>query len=725
MRPNLLDALRHTLDTGEWPDGSTPSTVRTGTGGPMPAAPINGPTAAGSGAAPVRTMLEASLRDRAAWSEPSTAQRASEARRRSLRQVGGYAPAGGGKKSTLAELGLVEATPASAPAPTRMVTVTEPAPLTRAVVGSALLRGSAAPTPCRVCQGSGVIPTGSVERTCGACGGDGYALPNARVNEVAPGVVEVEPGLPLEAEVVAPSLLGILGIIDTVISTADTVPWMGQSRAAVVVDGGPVAAPVGGASQGLTQPDSLPACIQDVLASPAPQVRPTCDLPTVYQDLPLFCVVTGPGGTGKTFWAKQLLANAVAAGEPYGCVLAATTGIAAVNLGEGTTINALLKFFNTQSLVEAFTGGWLEAQIKRHRTAGLRRILLDEMSMLDAQQLTVICRAIDNINDQKGPEDSDVGLILSGDFGQLAPVKAPFAFESPEWERFAKNTFRLTTIRRQSDAAFVRALMAVREGNAEEALKFFEPLLHPTTDPNFEGPTLLAKNEAVDKYNQLRLDTLAGPDQFFESSRWGTLRGEWGGDPKPKSDWGIPERLKLRVGAKVMILANHNVAEPGDWPIYEYVNGNIGTLTKLDLVTRSDARGRALTPEMGAYVRLEDGREVVVMAITRDNVIPLEPGRRKQLTAEGLAARIKDKSEIIGQITYMPLRLAYATSVHKAQGLTLDLLQVNIRDPFFSTGGMLYVALSRCRTAEGLRLVGTAQGFRARCVVNPKVKPFL
>lgn len=415
--------------------------------------------------------------------------------------------------------------------------------------------------------------------------------------------------------------------------------------------------------------------------------------------------------TGKTWQAK-----AWAAHDPEGVTLAATTGIAAVNLGEGTTINALLRFYDTASLRDAFTGGWLESQVKRLRGAGLRRIVLDEVSMLDGDQLTILCRAIDNVNQDRREEagDPEVGLVIVGDFAQLSPVKAPYAFESAEWDRFAKATYGLTTIRRQADRAFIEALQAVRRGDAERALQFFGPRLEATTHPRFDGTTILAKNEGVEKFNQLCLDKVQGAPLQFESTRWGKLRGEWGGLPKPEKEWGVPKVLQLKVGALVMVLANHNIAEVGQFPVYEYVNGDLGTVVGAE--------------HGGVQVQLQRTGDVVwVGPITRENVIPLEVGRRKQLKAEGHPERISanGKQEVIGACTYVPLRLAWASTVHKSQGLSLDQVQVNIRDAFFATPGMLYVALSRARTAEGLRLVGTVEGFRARCKVHEVIQPWL
>jgi ATP-dependent DNA helicase PIF1 len=440
----------------------------------------------------------------------------------------------------------------------------------------------------------------------------------------------------------------------------------------------------------------------------------TYDLPEDLYALPAFCYISGPAGTGKTFQAKAWLAS-----DPEGVLLTATTGIAAVNLGEGCTLNSALRFYDTASLTDAFTGGWLESQLKRLRGAGLRRIVLDEVSMLDGDQLTILTRAIDNVNQDRGGDDPELGLVLVGDFAQLPPVKAPFAFESAEWERYHAATYSLTTIRRQADRDFVEALQAVRRGDVKRALEFFAGRLEQTTHLAFDGTTVFAKNDAVDKYNQLRLDKVQGAPVEFRSSRWGKLRNEWGGSPQPPFKWGVPEVLKLKIGALVMVLTNRNVAGkplPGEYraPEYLYVNGDLGTL-----VDAQDGRATVCLQRTGENVQ--------VIPIARENLIPLEVGRRKGLKEEGHPERVSanGKQEIIGACAYMPLRLAWGTTSHKSQGLSLDSVQVAIRDHFFSQPGMLYTALSRCRTAAGLRVVGSAESFRARCTANPKVLPWL
>jgi hypothetical protein len=478
-----------------------------------------------------------------------------------------------------------------------------------------------------------------------------------------------------------------------------------------------------------------------LIASTAVPAEPTlADLPIgkhTHENL------SGTAGTGKTYTAKQLIELS----PPGSVALAATTGIAAVNLGEGTTINALLKYFNTKDLQERYTTGILQSVLRKLRRSGLRRILIDEKSMLSGQQLTLITRACDEVNKPKSElegvgddsaqkyadeyelsepeEDQTIGITLVGDFGQLPPIadedertgkKIPlqFAFDSPEWSRYGQHTTTLTKIWRQDAQDFVQALHAVRKAQIQSALAFFTPQrFENITDDQFEGTTIFAKNDAVERYNQLRLDALNTPAMTYDAVRKGIQRGDW------KQ---IPQQLQLKEGALVMILANRRVYEDefDDAGRIIYANGDLGVIKGVD-------PGRT-----GWAVELQrTGKIVNVLPIVRENTIPLEPGRRKEMIAQGidLATAITEKgkgrSEIIGTIMYMPLRAAYGCTVHKTQGLTLDKVQVNIRDPFFRNPGMLFVALSRARTIDGLRIVGNQIGFIERCRIEPRVQPWL
>ncbi|HEY6362996.1 MAG TPA: AAA family ATPase, partial [Vicinamibacterales bacterium] len=430
--------------------------------------------------------------------------------------------------------------------------------------------------------------------------------------------------------------------------------------------------------------------------------------------VPTFCYLAGAAGSGKTFATKAW------AERDRGLLLCATTGIAAINLG-GETINSVLGFFDTASLQEKFLTGFLTARLGKLWRAGVTRLVLDEVSMLAGDQLTYLVKAIEEVNgrgyvlgswaDADECPPPQLGLTLVGDFLQLAPVKASYAFESPEWARVAPHVRTLTDIRRQADPDFITMLGAARRGDGRVVAEYFASRggLQQETDDRFEGPTIVAKNESVDRYNYLRMAQLTGHDIHFASSRWGELRSEWGRPDKPPHTWGIPQTLTVKAGALVMILSNDR--DPKTRAL-RYVNGDLGTVV--------DAT------ETTALVQLQrSGETVEVLPVTRQVKVPCDGARRTALRAEGKTDRIDGKWEITGAISYLPLRIAYATTVHKSQGLSLDQVQVNIRDAFFKTPGMLYVALSRARTAAGLRLVGSPRALIERCVSDPRLREWV
>ncbi len=467
--------------------------------------------------------------------------------------------------------------------------------------------------------------------------------------------------------------------------------------------------------------EGLPASVSDdrdgttknanaptLLAAPAP----TEPLLITALDGPRLHYLGGPAGSGKTF-AVKLAAEA----DPR-IVLCSTTGISACNLGEQvTTINSLLMYYDLESLQERWTTGFLERRLSMLHATGCRRIVLDEVSMMDGRQLTIILEALKIVNEVN--DSAPLKLTLTGDYLQLPPIDAGpvhvqrktgrktgggcFAFEIPGWQEF--ETTLLSNIRRQADPRFIAALREARRGNGTGAASILGDRCVPSLDENFNGTTLMARNSSVDKFNMTQMLKLEGPELMFKAALWG--------DPKP--EWkNIPMELGLRKGALIMILANCSKKNLGiDEPGYEYVNGDLGIFLEQGL------RGAS------AQVKLHRTGEVIsVFPVTRQNLQPVSNDRLKWLRAN-TPDKIKDNYEVKGALTYMPLRAAWASTVHKAQGLSLDNVQVDLHDGFMHTPGMAYVALTRCRTLEGLRIVGNPGLLKARCQVDPRVRRWL
>ena len=431
--------------------------------------------------------------------------------------------------------------------------------------------------------------------------------------------------------------------------------------------------------------------------------------------------ITGIAGTGKTFLLKKRIED----GEPG--ILAATTGIAAVNLGT-MTINSLLKYYNTQSLIDKYVLGWLNKELLKI-AKNYRWIAIDEVSMMDGIQLDIIYKALLKVNQQL-PKSRPLGLVISGDFLQLSPIKASWAFEAECWPVFARHTTRLEKVWRQKNPQFLEALSYLRAGDGRRGVRALQKAgvkFSPALDPNFDGTTIMAKNLAVSNFNDARLLKLTAPKILVKSYRWGKRPGEW--------ERLIPTVLKLKTNALVMILAN-------DSPDFTYANGDLGHIIKYD------EEGKKFHIKL-----LRNGETVVIGFLKRDNysLDPPEQGKTEEdyehysswitiVNEEGEQTRIPNKVAspwndpyydpeenkfVIGACKFFPIRLAYASTCHKVQGLTLDKVQIDFRQRFFENPGMVYVAISRARTPEGLRVVGTMETVAGRTQAAPEVVEWL
>ena len=406
--------------------------------------------------------------------------------------------------------------------------------------------------------------------------------------------------------------------------------------------------------------------------------------------LPPFHAIIGVAGTGKSTISRQL------AEERDDTLLCATTGIAAVNLGS-VTLNSLLWFYDTASLQTSYEVGRLNAALRTITDSGYTRLVIDEVSMMDGRQLDILCLAFDDINARRMVDGLDpIGITLVGDFCQLPPIDAPFVFERPSWARFAEHLTILTHPWRQTDPEFLAALGHVRRGDGAKALEYFGRRLNTSEDPWFDGTAILAKNAEVDRFNNLRMLSLPEPTEIWKATRVGDQSADWKN---------IPPELALKEGALVMILANRRARiegmPPHTWPMI-YANGDLGYY----------------------HGKYDDHTACVELKRTGQDVeVPMIVREKTRITgARGVKAKRED---VLGTISYMPLRIAYATTCHKSQGLTLDAVQVFYHSHFWRTPGMFYTALSRARTMAGLRLVGTPAQFVSRCRADARVRGFL
>lgn len=375
----------------------------------------------------------------------------------------------------------------------------------------------------------------------------------------------------------------------------------------------------------------------------------------------------GSAGTGKTFEIKRRLAE-----DPNYAVLAASTGIAAINLG-ATTIHSLLGFFDMDSLRDAYLQGSAQRKLRKIVEEGYENVVLDEISMVSADMLDTLMKIFDEVNDNLAGKRHPIGLVLVGDFAQLPPIpedrnkkssarkgNVPWAFQAISWPRFESNTTRLTKVWRQADTRFLTALNYARSGRGRDCVELLGSAgveFHSSTERDFDGTTIVSMNNEVDRHNSMALDKVQGRLVGLPSRRWGKLRAEWKN---------IPERTLVRENAYVMLLANKSDGMGG----YQYVNGDCGHVRGIR---------PSSSPGQPPYIEVELVRNNNVVLVS-----PLVRGMEFKEKPDGMTVEVSlpasddvgqylaqphyrgsVKRYVTGQVEFYPMRLAYASTVHK------------------------------------------------------------
>ncbi|QIB35152.1 ATP-dependent DNA helicase [Ancylobacter pratisalsi] len=410
-----------------------------------------------------------------------------------------------------------------------------------------------------------------------------------------------------------------------------------------------------------------------MIASSSTEIRPvpTDDsfagpLAIVGRGAPLVMVLGG-AGTGKTTFLHALRKH----GGTKQAFLA-PTGVAALQLG-GQTIHS---FFGLPPRLLDPDEVKPRAQ-KRRLMKKLERLVIDEVSMVRADLLDAVDRVLRLARGDPSPFGG-VQVVLVGDFLQLPPVvpyaereilgrlgyEGPFAFDARVLREVEVARLPFLQVYRQTDAAFVGHLADLRAGRQVE--RAVAAINAASYRPHREGriPVVLAPtNMRVDAYNRRGMETLTEAGRIYESKSEGEF--DLANDRLP-----VPELLVLKVGARVMTVRND--------PEKQWVNGSVGTVI-------------GLAPT-SAFVRL-DGAGVVEIERTSWERIRYDWDE----ATGGIAAKV------VGTYTQLPLVPAWAVTVHKAQGLTLDDVRIDFDTGAFAAG-QAYVALSRARSLEGLSL---------------------
>jgi hypothetical protein len=432
--------------------------------------------------------------------------------------------------------------------------------------------------------------------------------------------------------------------------------------------------------------------------------------------------LTGKAGTGKTTFLRHIAEHC-----PKRHVVVAPTGVAAVNAG-GVTIHSFFQLPfcpylpDIPELVTEYQMPEQQRQLRKSKMDIIRTLdllIIDEISMVRADLLDAVDATLRRYRCNSQPFGG-VQLLMIGDVQQLAPVvteeerpymervyPSPFFFHSKALQRLRYVTIQLTTIYRQQDSHFVELLNNVRDNHFDQATLDalnsrvrHTPRLaadhsgtypgssshpskegtanaasnsqHSSHDGTAEPILLTTHNYQADRVNQQRLDALKTEPFTLEARVQGNFPD--GSAPTDKT-------LVLKPGAQVMFVKNDSSGA------HRYYNGKIGTVRELNEVY--DDNGDT---QMAVVVDDEDG-----------TTINVTPERWENIRYEIDPADNQIKQTVDGTFEQYPLKTAWAITIHKAQGLTFDRVQIDAAHAF--TYGQVYVALSRCRSLEGLTLL--------------------
>lgn len=386
--------------------------------------------------------------------------------------------------------------------------------------------------------------------------------------------------------------------------------------------------------------------------------------------------LTGKAGTGKTTFLKQLRKD-----SPKRMVVVAPTGVAAINAG-GVTIHSFFQlplspYVPGMQFSESGRKQYSFSKEKKNILRSLDLLVIDEISMVRADLLDAIDSVLRRYKDHTRPFGG-VQLLMIGDLQQLSPVvkESEVHLLKPHYETFyffgshalkqsRYVTIELKTIYRQTDEQFVRILNAIRERRTDNQLL---SRLNERYIPGFKAEDadgyirLTTHNHTAQQYNDQRLAALPTPAFTFKAEVKGNFN---------EALYPADALLTLKKGAQVMFIRND---ESGQGRYYNGKIGHVQTVTASNIVVRCD-----------------DGAAF--------NVEPSEWANSRYTLDE---ATKEIREEVEGTFRQYPLRLAWAITIHKSQGLTFEKAVIDAAASF--AHGQVYVALSRCKTLEGLVL---------------------
>jgi ATP-dependent DNA helicase PIF1 len=423
--------------------------------------------------------------------------------------------------------------------------------------------------------------------------------------------------------------------------------------------------------------------------------------------------MTGGGGVGKSFVIKTAVERAQQNGKTV--AITASTGVAADMIG-GTTLHALLGLGLAKDPVDKLVACAFKSSKLQRRWRGIHLLVVDEVSMLDPDFFTAVDRVARALRRQPTIPFGGIQLLLSGDFFQLPPVMPrqrsaslpTFCFETEAWRDAALTVVQLTHIFRQhDDASFAALLNRARRGDYthDDVDVLVQRVRAPLSEfAGIEPTRLYARRANVDEINEQSLRAIDCEDVHVYRStvHWEVEKGVMNPNARQQmvrqlsqaaaalesSMSMVKQELTLKVGAQVMLVCNLNVSAG-------LVNGSRGVVVRFALPPAAPPSATTLMP----VVQFAKGQEVVVDRYCWE-------------------VQVEDA----GTLYYrqVPLQLAWAVTIHKAQGLSLDCVELQLDNSVFEYG-QAYVALSRVRSLAGLTLTAFAPRV---LMAHPTVKAF-